>query len=414
MKEYYLIFRSNKNKIDSATHAVFIGELPPEAVESIKEQIVQKFKPRRGELPIEIIFFEKRSMPESKVARLEELIAAYENDSQGIYCPELRMYRNHVLYQVEEMVENYRRQQETLSAVPVEYFVSYNRTVYPRNCKSLTDCDEPLIEKQQSKKCFTSFCKRRNCPGRAGDSYCNWGWCSTYPYRCDTDPCPESKRELTCRTSIGVLTAEERDAFGELTNIKDSEDFVLSSGEDFGKTLVKRIEHNRLLEKYSELVGDAGDRIFNTMPDFVQRMMQYEQTANEIRSCRPAEELTATTQKQDEPPRLTAAASGKGNRPTSLAEIKVEETEIAWADEPADVRVADDSAKVIEDAVYRGTLRAQFVGKNLNEKERNVLLNETLGVGPTEIARRNGTPESDVESEADKIRKQLDRDKKKR
>ena len=106
-----------------------------------------------------------------------------------------------------------------------------------------------------------------------------------------------------------------------------------------------------------------------------------------------------------------SAASGKGNRPTIPFEIYGEEAMIDPANDPGAVYIQNDDGKVIEDAVYRGTLKATYVSQNLPEKERNRLLYETLGMGPTEIARRNGTPEKDVASEADRIKKQLQRSK---
>ena len=130
-------------------------------------------------------------------------------------------------------------------------------------------------------------------------------------------------------------------------------------------------------------------------------------------------ENTPIAATENKPPMVYSAASGKGNRQVAPLEIsenaspvlKTETALVEWADEPGAVYLQNDEGKVIEDAVYRGTLRANFVSQNLEEKERNILLHETLGVTATEIVNRNGTPKTNVESEKERVKKQLQRSK---
>ena len=115
--------------------------------------------------------------------------------------------------------------------------------------------------------------------------------------------------------------------------------------------------------------------------------------------------------KCDDPPPILMAATGKGNRQANPLEVVGETVPIEWADEPAGVYVQNDDGKVIEDAVYRGTLRANFVmsGEGPTEQERNILLRKTLGIGAAKIVDRNGTSETDRESEVERVKKQLQR-----
>ena len=110
-------------------------------------------------------------------------------------------------------------------------------------------------------------------------------------------------------------------------------------------------------------------------------------------------------------PVIQMVATGKGDRQTIPLTVEGEKAPIDWADEPAAVVVQNDERKVIEDAVYRGTLRANFVTKNLTEKEQNKLYHETLGIGPAEIVDRKGVKTADRKSEIEKVKKQLQRSK---
>lgn len=107
-----------------------------------------------------------------------------------------------------------------------------------------------------------------------------------------------------------------------------------------------------------------------------------------------------------------SAASGKGNRPTIPTEIYGEPAIVEPAEEPAGFYIQNDQEKVLENAVFKGALKAQFVSQNLSEKERNVLLHETLGIGPTEIVKRDGMPESGPNDEAIIFRSEVERVKK--
>ena len=121
---------------------------------------------------------------------------------------------------------------------------------------------------------------------------------------------------------------------------------------------------------------------------------------------------TADSQSNAAPIHTSAAASGNG-RQIIPTEIHGEYTLIEPAEnDAAPVVIENDNGKVIENSVFMGVAKALFVTNNLTEKERNILLHETLGATPTEIARRNGTPESDISSEANRISKQLSRSKK--
>ena len=87
--------------------------------------------------------------------------------------------------------------------------------------------------------------------------------------------------------------------------------------------------------------------------------------------------------------------------------------------EPVGVFLQNDDAKVLENAAYKGALRANHVfSGELTDIEKNILLYDNLGIGPTEIARRNarrnGASEKDIENEAGRIGKQINREKTKK
>jgi len=100
-------------------------------------------------------------------------------------------------------------------------------------------------------------------------------------------------------------------------------------------------------------------------------------------------------------PTIYTVATDKENRQAHPLEVV----------EPTGVYVQNDDGKVIENAVYCGTLQANFAmsGKGLTEQERNRLLHKALGIGAAEIVDRNGTSKTDRKSEVERVKKQLQR-----
>lgn len=300
-----------------------------------------------------------------------------------------------------------------------EYFISYYRTIYPTECKSLCNCDRPLIDVQRAKKCFSTHCDGCSRHGGTDDekaNLCNWDRCNYDPYSCDTDPCPKSKQELDCRGPIGALTEEELETFEELTEIKNMPQYVLySDAEIDDASIAAKVKHDALVQKFYQYLRLAvSDPIFFPLSNEIEFLTTCRDTAGKIRLLRrqkPAVEAISIN--QDEPaPALHMAAAGNKNRSIIPLEAYGEESPIEWADETMDVSVKQLPEEYLQQttkAVRDGTLQAHaLLGDGIPEKERNRLLREA-GLSPAEIARMNGTPEDMVRSEADRIAKQTNR-----
>jgi len=230
--------------------------------------------------------------------------------------------------------------------------------------------------------------------------------CDRFSY-CAKIQCPEMTRQAVYRVPLEKFDDEERDLFIEITGIAiDESSFRTNGRPEFsldtkGESKKEQLEHERLCENFN---NGPVDHLKGWGESVVFIEKTYKQLAARITSLRSPNTPIGVP----DMPLVSMAASGKGNPPTIPLAIHGEETLINPA-EPMGVYIQSDDAQVLENAVLKGSLRANFILQHLEPKERNILLHETLGIGATEIARRDGTPEGKVRSKAQTIQKQLDR-----
>lgn len=166
-----------------------------------------------------------------------------------------------------------------------EYFITYTRTDYPVACKAGSDCDREIVELQMEKTCFRSSCMDKGC---TGGGPCNYHDCHYHPFECTNEDCPEAKRVIHSRCSIGSLTPEGREAFEELTGIKNEADYALyADGEIDRRTVLKEIEHDDLVEVYKTEASKVNAWDLPDPPEYVKRIEEYRAKADKIRAKTP-------------------------------------------------------------------------------------------------------------------------------
>ena len=299
-----------------------------------------------------------------------------------------------------------------------EYFVSYYRIDYPI-CRACWNIDFDTIQIQKNKDCFTAFSD--NCDERR--PYCNWSNCNSCHCTCLTEPCPLQKRVLHCRCSIGELLENEIEYFERKSHIEENPDYVLHKDIAL-ETIDEKHEHIKSLQEFSRYCEERGSGdldllcFFRQIPQ-IDSMVQFIILAQEIRALRKKEPaITVKPIESDiggSPPIFVAANTEKKK---SAVELYNEGKPLPEPDSFVLEEIDTSALTDIEQAVYSGTLRANIDSKNPDEKYRRWVKWKS-GVGYTDIA-KSENPEWESEygreeaqrlwtSEADKIRKQVER-----
>jgi len=113
MTEYYLVYRTEKGNPESATHAVAVEGVSQKLAGAIENEI----KKRYGNETFDVVFFKKQKMSVSKALKLKHLVDAYENDHNGYYEPRWKFQRNRVLDEIESWIDDLKTFQDDPNVV---------------------------------------------------------------------------------------------------------------------------------------------------------------------------------------------------------------------------------------------------------------------------------------------------------
>ena len=134
MTEYYLVYRTEKGNPESATHAVRVEGINQKLAGAIENEIQNRY----GSETFDVVFFKTQKMSISKAVKLKRLVDAYECDHNGDYDSRWKSNRNRVLYDIEYWIADLKTLQANPNVVwedshtspDVEELFHYNILVY--------------------------------------------------------------------------------------------------------------------------------------------------------------------------------------------------------------------------------------------------------------------------------------------
>jgi len=263
----------------------------------------------------------------------------------------------------------------------IECFVSYYRTEYPY-CREGYENDYDKIELQKSKFCFSSFCV--DCETRR--PYCNWAWCNSYPYTCLTEPCPEKKRILHCRCSIGLLEDEDIEIFKQESGIADSPDYVLHEGIS-RNTKHEHFNHQQLIDQFKEdsnrgTLHDGWSILPPTPFGHVVRMQKFRDIAKKIIAAPadPTPRLMPMIKKKQESPASDRTTYNKESFK------KIMESPVEWTDNTIIEAVNPVEREALGEAIGRHTAKWLLKADMANtHKELQEEILSDMGFLPIEV-----------------------------
>ena len=166
----------------------------------------------------------------------------------------------------------------------IDCFVDYYRTDYPP-CRSGHENDYDTTQLQNKRDCFVSCCV--DCETRR--PYCNWNLCHSEPFQCSTEPCPEQKKILHCRSNIGyLLEGDEVDILKEESGIDDKPDYVLLFKQLFSTcdSTKEQYRHDRLIQQFEN--DNRSDEAWIVPPEHVAYIRELKYIAERIGIARKA------------------------------------------------------------------------------------------------------------------------------
>ena len=117
MSEYYLIYRTEKGKPKSATHATMIeGTLTLELVKVIENELQKRY----GNETFDVILYKKEKLSVSDDLELKHFVDAYET-ADGYDDYDFRGNRNGVLYEIESWIADLK--EPAMIADPLDYSI---------------------------------------------------------------------------------------------------------------------------------------------------------------------------------------------------------------------------------------------------------------------------------------------------